>query len=447
MQELSGFPYAEVQYTKDGAVHDAGEVAALMRQLEGGSVTDLFVIAHGWNNHMDEARSLYRDFFARVRAELDAGRVPGAAGRGFAVLGVLWPSKKFADKELIASGAAGVSSAVTDAVLIEQLDDLKGVFSDPTADDKLEQAKQLVGDLEDKRSARMQFADLLRSVLPADAADEEDASTNLFELRGDQVMERLSKPVLPARPTSGGTGGSATRIGDPASPAGGAAGGAAGIGRFFSGIKSAARNLMNFATYYQMKERAGTVGREGVSPLLHDIRAQRPDLKLHLIGHSFGGRLVTAAAAGRDDRPVVKPDTLVLLQAAFSHHGFAERFDGTRDGFFRRVVENQLVAGPVVITCTRNDRAVGVAYPLASLIAGQVAAELGDKNDLYGGMGRNGAQKTPEAVDGTLLAAGGAYAFQAGSVYNLNADQFISDHSDICGDEVAHALLTAVATT
>jgi hypothetical protein len=443
MQDLSGFPYAEVQYTKDGAVHDTREVAALMQLLEGGSVTDLLVIAHGWNNDMDDARSLYRKFFERVRAELDAGRVPAAAGRNYAVLGVLWPSKKFAEKDLIPSGAAGLSSAVTDAALIEQLDDLKGVFTDPAADDKLEQAKKLVPDLEDSRRAREQFADLLRSVLPDAAADDEDASTNLFKLNGDQVMQRLSKPVLPARPASGEGGGGAARLGDPASPGGGAA----GLGRFFSGIKSAARNLMNFATYYQMKERAGTIGREGLSPLLRDIRTRRPDLKLHLIGHSFGGRLVTAAAAGRDDQPAVKPDTLVLLQAAFSHHGFAQRFDGTRDGFFRRVVANQMVAGPVVITCTQNDRAVGLAYPLASLIAGQAAAELGDKNDLYGGIGRNGAQKTPEASDGTLLAVGGAYAFQAGALHNLNADQIIHDHSDICKDEVAHALLTAVAGT
>ena len=106
-----------------------------------------------------------------------------------------------------------------------------------------------------------------------------------------------------------------------------------------------------------------------------------------------------------------------------------------------------MVAGPVVITCTQNDRAVGLAYPLASLLAGQAAAELGDKNDLYGGMGRNGAQKTPEAHDGTLLAAGGTYAFQAGAVYNLNADQVIHDHSDICKDEVAHAFLTAIGDT
>jgi hypothetical protein len=141
------------------------------------------------------------------------------------------------------------------------------------------------------------------------------------------------------------------------------------------------------------------------------------------------------------------PETLVLLQAAFSHHSFAKRFDGTRDGFYRRVVANKMVAGPIVITCTQNDWAVGLAYPLASLLAGQAAAGLGDKNDRYGGMGRNGAQKTPEANDGTLLAAGGTYAFQAGTVYNLNADRVISDHGDICKDEVAHALLTAIGDT
>ena len=98
MEELSGFPYFEVQFTKDGAVHDPREVAALLELLEGGAVTDLLVIAHGWNNDMDDARVLYRRFFERVRAELDAGRRPGGAGRSFAVLGVLWPSKKFADE-------------------------------------------------------------------------------------------------------------------------------------------------------------------------------------------------------------------------------------------------------------------------------------------------------------------------------------------------------------
>jgi len=44
--------------------------------------------------------------------------------------------------------------------------------------------------------------------------------------------------------------------------AGAAGGGAAGIGQFFTGIKSGALNLLNLTTYYQMKERAGFGGKQ-----------------------------------------------------------------------------------------------------------------------------------------------------------------------------------------
>ena len=39
------------------------------------------------------------------------------------------------------------------------------------------------------------------------------------------------------------------------------------------------------------------------------------------------------------------------------------------------------------------------------------------------------------------------YQLSAGAVYNLNADRFISGHSDICNHQVACAILAAVATT
>src|SRR5215207_9178412 len=99
MPDLSGFPYFEVQFTKEGAVHDDGEVAALLAFVTQQPVTDLFVISHGWNNDMNDARGLYRVFFERVRDVLDAGHVPGVGARRFAVMGVLWPSKKFSEKE------------------------------------------------------------------------------------------------------------------------------------------------------------------------------------------------------------------------------------------------------------------------------------------------------------------------------------------------------------
>jgi len=426
------FPYFEVQFNKEGSAADESEGSQAVSAISQGKFTDLFVVSHGWNNDMADARNLYKNLFDRVSEVLGKGSVPNLGPRRFAVLGILWPSKKFAEEDLIPSGAAGISSAVTVESIQKQLDNLKGVFDRPDADANIEKARKLVPQLENSPNAQREFADLIRSLVQKGKVNGEDASDRFFTLDGAEVMKRLGKPAF-APPSH-------------AKPAGGASGGAAGLGNFFSGIKSAARNLLNFTTYYQMKERAGVVGRAGVNTLLRKIQSQADGIKLHLIGHSFGGRLVTATVLGPDDQQPLKVNSLTLLQAAFSHNGFAQHFDGSHDGFFRKIVSGQSVSGPIVITCTQNDRAVGLAYPLASLLSGQNASAIGDKNDVFGGIGRNGAQKTPEASDGTLLAVGGSYKFAAGKLHNLNADAIITGHSDICHNEVAYAILTAVAT-
>ena len=139
---------------------------------------------------------------------------------------------------------------------------------------------------------------------------------------------------------------------------------------------------------------------------------------------------------------------MTLLQAAFSHYGFAENYDGNgTDGVFRRVVKEGRVAGPVLVTHAFHDRAVGFAYPIASRLAGQAGASFGGANDYFGGIGCNGALKTPEcAPPGELLAVNTEYNFSAKKVYNLRADVILG-HSDISKDEVCYALLKAVATT
>jgi hypothetical protein len=440
METIAGFPFTGIEFTKDGAVAKNAQVQAALSMLDEQHATDVLVLSHGWNNDMVDARELYTNLLRRIRASLDAHKVSGA-DRAYAVIGVFWPSKKFAEKNLIPSGAAALGSAVTDAVLVEQLDDLKGVFSAEHADAALEQAKQLVPSLEGSPAARREFADLVRSVVPPSAADDEDATTAFFKLSGDQLMAQLSKPVLPPVPPPGQRGGAA-RLGSPQPP-----GGAAGLGQLVAGVKAAARNLLDFTTYYQMKERAGVIGMGGVYQVLQRIKAAHPDVRLHLAGHSFGGRLVTAAATGPGGQPPVQVSTVTLLQAAYSHYGLAEHYEGNKNGLFRRMLTDGNVSGPVLITHSVNDKAVGLAYPLASLIAGQVGAGIGDKNDRYGGLGRNGAQKTPEASDGTLLDDAHAYAFAARKIYNLNGDEIIMGHSDICKDQVADAMLTAIATT
>jgi hypothetical protein len=112
-------------------------------------------------------------------------------------------------------------------------------------------------------------------------------------------------------------------------------GGAAGIGSFLDSFKTAALNILNYTTYYEMKTRAGKVGNNGAAPLIDNLAAKVD--RIHLIGHSFGGRLVTAAAK---ESTTNKLASLTLLQAAFSHNGFSKILKG----FFRSVVEAKRVS-------------------------------------------------------------------------------------------------------
>lgn len=450
MAELSGFPYFEVQFDKEGDAVDPAEADALLAHLQDDpKPTDLVVISHGWNNDIARARELYGDFFASLRQVVD-GQAGALAGRRLSVAGIFWPSKKFADSELIPGGAAAVGDGVSEADLEQQIDDLKGGFEAADADQRLARARDLVIDLEDSPSARRRFVDELRGLLETDevAAENDlpDVGDDFMSLPGDVLLDRMGTPSADEEAAGATTGGGAAVVG--AGDGSTTAGGAAGLGDLLTGIKAGAQNFLNLLTYYKMKDRAGMIGSGSVHDLLRRIHEARGDLELHLVGHSFGGRLVTAAVAGREGQAPVPVATMTLLQAAYSHHGMAENWDDDgNDGLYRRVLADHHVSGPVLITHTVNDRAVGRAYPLASRLARQVASALGDADDKYGGMGRNGAQKTPEARFENLLDVGGAYALQAGAVHNLLADTFIADHSDVASPQTAYALLAAIRAT
>jgi pimeloyl-ACP methyl ester carboxylesterase len=447
----STIPIFEVEFDKHGNIFNPSQVQTALDSLSDRGVTDLLVFSHGWNNDIQDARDLYQLFFQKAEDMLMAHHRGQLETRTFAALAVLWPSKKFTDEELIPSGdAASAEPDDLDPVLQEQLENLKvdplrlGENTPADANERaaLERAQAQVVQLEEDEDAQREFVEAIRSMLPRAAAHADDGSDEFFTRDAVELLQDLARPVVAPPPT--GQGGGALSLDD---DAGTAAGAAAGISDLWSGIKAGARRLLNFTTYYKMKERAGLVGKTGVADVLRQFRQHLPQIKIHLIGHSFGGRVVTAAADAFG--PQVKVNSLTLLQAAYSHNGLAEKFDGEHDGYFRKVVSEQKVGGPILITHTKNDTAVGIAYPLASRISHEKAAALfGDANDPYGGMGRNGAQFTPEVGEEHVLrAAGSQYVFHSGTIYNLNSDEIIQDHSDICKEEVAHVVLSAVATT
>jgi len=207
-----------------------------------------------------------------------------------------------------------------------------------------------------------------------------------------------------------------------------------------SPLASGAARLLNLATYYVMKDRAGKIGREALSPLLKRIQTQAPAAtKFHFAGHSFGARMLTATVDGPNR---LNLNSLLLLQAAYSHNGLSVNFDGRgNNGFFHKVITESKVRGPIVITHSRNDEAVGLAYPLASRLNGANAARLGDANDIYGGMGANGAQHV--AVNNLTLGGINDFRSPDSTIFNMNGDAIIHSHGDVARPETA-ALLSAL---
>jgi hypothetical protein len=440
---LDNYSYRELEFKKDGSAVHPAQVAAVGKLA--GQVSDLIVMSHGWNNDNDQARSLYEHIATSFDAVRSGGHEPKLDGRSVGIVGVLWPSKRFTDSEIIPGAAASIEHVDSDLAvdLVAMSDAFVGSHSKAT----LAEAAKLVPDLERSQTAQRKYADLLRSLVSKDGAEQADAIDQFFHLDGADLMQRLDAAMIDATADlppldAPGSGGGAQSI-PVGALGGGDAGGIAGLPFGLDKLSSKGRMLLNFITYYEMKSRAGKIGAKSVAPAL--TKQVVGHTRLHLVGHSFGARLVTAAA---NALPPGRVSSVSLLQAAFSHNSFAKKWPHGPDGGFRHLITAGNVAGPVIVTHTRNDTAVGIAYAIASRIAGQNDSALGDKDSPYGGLGSNGAQHTPESLDDQDLGdVDTVYRFQAGKVHNLLADKYVSGHSDIAGVQVANAVLQAVATS
>lgn len=434
-EHLSNLPYIEAHFDKHQQPTDPAQTSAIEAWAKSKKITDLIVISHGWNNDIDEARQLYAALVSSIAVQIAEGSGGGLLNKRLGVVGIFWPSKKFADANLIPGGAASTSGGLEDEALLEQIDSLLGFFDAATADESLEEMRDLAENVDWDPEARERFFRRARSLIgppyELDPDDREEIPDAFFSAdTGDQIAElfdELKKPDPPGMSTMS------------------VSGGAAGL-MSLSGFKAGAQRLLNYLTYYQMKDRARKTGVKALQPLLRAIRDSQSEVRIHLVGHSFGGLVVTSAAWGGDgDMPAIPVTTLTLLQAAFSHNGFGEDFDGSRDGRYRNVLTEARVTGPTLVTHTRNDKAVGIAYALASRLARQDAAGIGGPDDRFGGIGANGAQHTPESIAADLMAPPWVYHFESGRLYNLLADEHIEDHSDVCGEAVANAVLAAIA--
>ncbi|HEV8443900.1 MAG TPA: hypothetical protein VGQ27_10500, partial [Steroidobacteraceae bacterium] len=117
-------------------------------------------------------------------------------------------------------------------------------------------------------------------------------------------------------------------------------------------------------------------------------------------------------------------------------------------GYFNRVLTDNKVKGPLSVTISKFDKAVGVLYPFASKINGSASFDMAvNKLPEYGAIGAFGIQGSGAGNELKMLPVGGDYGFAKQRIYNIESSQFICHgggaagaHSDIAGPEVAQMI-------
>jgi hypothetical protein len=450
MQRLpTGEPVWDLEFNEKGRL-TAPASEAFLNEVAAEGTADLYVFSHGWGTSEGSARGLYGTMFPLIR---DAARGAADAGKlGFA--GIYWPSLWFPDTPATPPRPAGSAQAGDGAVAdqragtaalsgAEIAESLRPGFEDRSQQETVTEIGRLIDEGtaaarsaesdEAKEQRLRQLDQLLKSLLPpAPDGEFEDAGETALLLTDDprRDYQAVAEAFGSAPP-----GSSAQGIGD-------------WFGNAINGVKDGVRVL----SYTIMKARAGDIGRAGLGPLLVELHRRSP-VRVHLIGHSFGARLVSFALSGIGAPAGSPVASLRLVQGAVSHWSFAHAQDNPfgKAGALHQFADR--VHGPLVATFSRHDWAVGRWYPTASFLARQdISAGTAGR---WGGMGADGYQAVRPAADRSMPEGGGTdyqftprtfYRVDAASVINNVRDQpFAGAHSDIRKAAVAQLAVAAAA--
>ncbi|MEV7727814.1 serine-threonine protein kinase [Streptomyces sp. NPDC087917] len=419
-------PYQELTFDSQGDVDPATREA--VARIE---ATDLLVFAHGWNSDRTTATRLFDRFFAPF---------PDLVGTGVRLgyVGVVWPSIRFSDEPIpdFEPHGAALDAAAAGPALDPATRRALGEFW-PGRETELDRVAELLAERPDTEAAFVEFGALVRELAQVDRAATAAAAQvpELFSRDVLEVCRVLTRTLARAEAEADGRSTDGAEVAE------------FSLGSGARSLWGGAKELLRQATYYEMKKRAGVVGEHGLGRVLTDLAGRRPALRVHLIGHSFGGRVVSFALRSvPDGNRSLK--SLTLLQGAFSHYAFSGRLPhdpdrgGALGGLQRRV------AGPVVACHSVHDTSLGLFYPLASRMAGDSAGLLGF-DERWGAVGHDGVRAVPGAPRLTLEAAlrdglpeAGCVSVDAGSVVRSGGAPS-GAHSDICHEELARLVVGA----
>ncbi|MEU9687393.1 alpha/beta hydrolase [Amycolatopsis japonica] len=344
--------YHLLNYDENG-VERNDDSRATLAQAEAEQPTDVIVLGHGWNGDVPAARAQYGAWIATMAScTAERGQARGLPG-GFRSLtvGLHWPSKSWGDEE--------IASTSFDA----------GPFTG--ADELASRMAARIGDAAEVHTA-------VQTIVNSALEDPEPETLPPDVVTAYQVIDRFdddSSAEGDREPFDAELLYQGCRLEDDPVSFGGLS---------LGGLLAPLRVL----TFWKMKKRALTFGESGAAAFIRAVQQSAPDARIHLVGHSFGCIVASAAAAGAS-RPVA---SLSLVQGAMSLWSFCSAIPARPNlqGHFRPVVTNGKVDGPIVVSMSVHDRAVGTFYPLGARSGRQLSFDPDEKVPRYGGIGVHG---------------------------------------------------------
>ena len=396
--------------------------------------THLFLFSHGWNNDWTVATRRYEDFIRGFMDLRDRMGLPMPPRYRPLLVGLFWPSTALVwgeDEEGPAIAAGDPARQMDEAVAAERwmVDTI---------------AEELSGEVVDR------FYELVQSKSLSAAEAGELAEIVAPLVRSGEAEQQIAPPDPAAILASWRAVAAAEE------PAGGENDEDYGVvGAAPSGPQAAGwldfldpRPLVRSFTVWTMKDRAGTVGARGVGPLLREL-LEKSAAHVHLIGHSFGAKVVLSAlCAGGDLRR--KVESALLLQPAVSHLCFTDQVPGgDGPGGYHQAPER--LVQPILSTFSARDVPLTKAFHVAlrrgrDLGEAQIAAP-GEPPSRYAALGGFGPRRSGEQlVD--ILDPGDSYELhQLPPIVGVRGDRTIGGHGKVSNESTWWALHNQVTAT
>jgi hypothetical protein len=434
-------PLYLINFDKSGVCQSPLTLVRLLDDVRKGLYTDIHVFSHGWNNAFKDALQRYREFFGNYFRLRDQINLNDPILYRPVVVGVIWPSSWLVMPwESTPKIAAAFTGPERDEAESANRELLSEVSSEIEASDRqrffalAERTEALTPD------EALELAAILLPIYQHSARSAEGAEIvdpSVPEVTTNHLLALWTKMAPPTASTAQ----------EPGFAKDNEAAGLQAAANPFSWLDP--RGPIRVASVLVMKDRAGTVGYNGVGPLLVQKLLEQSSSRVHLVGHSFGCKVMLSSLCCQ--RPANPAASLLLLQPAVSYLCFGKAIDQKgRMGGYRSAME--YVRKPILSTFSNRDIPLTKLFHMAVIRDSdwgemKIAGVPPSKFAALGGFGPGGLEDG-ESTTISMPAVAQKYPAANGTLKVIGidgSDGKIKGHGDVATDFTAWAHLNLVS--